>query len=142
VPWPDTQLALQQGTVDGLLTTYETAASAKLWESGVKTAFEDDQYFGYFVPIVSNAFWNKADPEIQKVLSTTWESMVAEGRTEAAKSQAEARQTMIDNGVEVTVPDPDKLATIRAGMVANEAALVKELGANPELYEQIKAALD
>lgn len=142
VPWPDTQLALQQGTVDGLLTTYETAASAKLWESGVRTAFEDDQYFGYFVPIVSNAFWDKADPELRQVLSATWESMVDEGRTEAAESQREARQTLIDNGVEITVPDPAELAQIRAAMVADEAALVEGLGASPELYDQIKAALD
>ena len=142
VPWPDTQLALQQGTVDGLLTTYETAASGKLWESGVKTAFEDNQYFGYFVPIVSNAFWDKADPDVKKVLADTWDSMVDQGRADAALSQSEARKTLIDNGVKVTVPDPAKLSEIRAGMVANEAALVKELSASPELYEKIKATVD
>ncbi|MFV0333054.1 MAG: TRAP transporter substrate-binding protein DctP [Tropicimonas sp.] len=142
VPWPDTQLALQQGAVDGLLTTYETAASAKLWESGVTTAFEDNQYFGYFVPIVSNAFWNKADPEVRDVLQTTWESMVDEGRTAAAQSQGAARQTLIENGVQITVPDPAELDSIRTEMIAGEDALVDDLGADPKLYEQIKAALD
>ncbi|MFV0492744.1 MAG: TRAP transporter substrate-binding protein DctP [Pseudorhodobacter sp.] len=141
VPWPDTPLALQQGTVDGLLTTFETAASAKLWESGVKTAFEDNQYFGYFVPIVSRAFWDKADPELQDLLSSTWEAMVGEGRAENAAAQATARQTLIDNGIVVTTPDREEQAGIREGMVADELDLVKQLGASTDLYEQVKAAL-
>ena len=48
----------------------------------------------------------------------------------------------VDAQGQVTVPDPDQLAEIRAGMVADEDALVSELGADPEFYATIKAALE
>lgn len=141
LPWPDTPLALQQGTVDGLLTTFETAASAKLWESGVTSAFEDNQYFGYFVPLVSKAFWDKAPEATKAILTDTWAAMIDEGRVAAAEAQTTARATLIKNGVTITAPDADSLAAQRATMVADEAALVKELGASNALYEQIKKEL-
>lgn len=141
LPWPDTPMALQQGTVDGLLTTYETAASGKLWEAGVTSAFEDNQYFGYFVPIVSNAFWDKASTEVRTLLTDTWESMVDEGRRASDEAQAAARDTLAANGVTITVPPAEELAAKRASMVASEAQLVNDLGASPELYARIKAAL-
>jgi TRAP-type C4-dicarboxylate transport system substrate-binding protein len=141
LPWPDTPLALQQGTVDGLLTTFESAASAKLYESGVKTAFEDNQYFGFFVPLVSNTFWHKAPDSVKELLNSTWADMIDDGRASAADAQLEARQTLIDNGVVITVPDAADVAATRAEMIANEPALVGELGSSMALYEAILAEL-
>jgi TRAP-type C4-dicarboxylate transport system substrate-binding protein len=141
VPWPDTPLALQQKTVDGLLTTFETAASAKLWEAGVKSALEDNQYYAFFIPLVSNVFWKKLSPANQKFLIDTWAAMVEEGRKTAQNEQLKARQRLIDNGVVITVPDPAVQAKWRAQMLKNEPALVKKLGASDALYQKIKAAM-
>lgn len=141
LPWPDTPLALQQGTVDGLLTTFETAASGKLWESGVTTAFEDNQYFGYFVPLVSKTFWSKASDKAKAALGDSWEAMVDQARADTAAAQAAARDTLAKNGVTITSPDPASLAAQRAKMVAGEAELVKEMGASAELYQKILTAL-
>ena len=41
VPWPDVPLAMSQGVMDGLVTTYESRFSSKLMDSGMKYAFED-----------------------------------------------------------------------------------------------------
>ena len=50
--WPDVPLALSQGTFDGLSSTDESLASAKLWESGVKYGFEDHEFVGFYVPMM------------------------------------------------------------------------------------------
>ena len=141
VPWPDTPLALQQGTVDGLLTTFETAASAKLWEAGVKTALEDNQYYAFFIPLVSKAFWTSTTEANRKLLTDTWAAMVEDGRKTAQDEQLKARQKLVEHGVVITVPDPAVQATWRAKMLAGEPALVKKLGASEALYTQIKAAM-
>lgn len=141
LPWPDTPLALQQGTVDGLLTTFETAASAKLWESGVTSAFEDNQYFGYFVPLVSKAFWNSASDKAKAALTDTWESMIDQARADTKAAQEAARDTLAKNGVTITSPDPASLAAQRAKMVAAEPELVKSLGADEALYQKILKAM-
>ena len=47
VPWPDLPVALKQRSVDGVLTTFATVASVRLWELGVNSAFVDNQYFAH-----------------------------------------------------------------------------------------------
>jgi len=51
-PWPDVPLALAQGTFDALSTTNESVESAKLFDSGLKYAFEDHQFLGFYIPMV------------------------------------------------------------------------------------------
>ncbi len=67
--WPNVPLALSQGTFDGLVSTNMSCASGQLWEAGVKHAFEDRQFIGEYVPLVSDTFWNKLTPDLQKTMS-------------------------------------------------------------------------
>lgn len=64
--WPDVPLALSQGTFDALTSTNESLASAKLWDSGVKYAFEDHSYFAMYVPLVANGFTTNYRPTCRK----------------------------------------------------------------------------
>lgn len=141
VPWPDTALALQQRTVDGLMTTFETAASAKLWEAGVAHAFENNQYFAQYVPMVSNVFWSAASPDVRSAITSTWEALVDEGRKAAAAAQTEARATLAKNGVTIVVPSAAELRTWRERMQKIEPELVKTLKIDPALHAKVVAAL-
>ena len=70
--WPDVPLALSQGTFDGLTSTDESLASAKLWDSGVKYGFEDHEFIGFYIPMVSDAFYNKLPPDLQQLVVKVW----------------------------------------------------------------------
>jgi TRAP-type transport system periplasmic protein len=63
--WPDVPLALSQGTFDGLSSTDESLASAKLWESGVKYGFADREFVGFYVAMISESFYKKLPPDLQ-----------------------------------------------------------------------------
>src|SRR6266852_1693892 len=68
-PLPNVALGLSQGTFDGLITSFETVASGQFWESGIRHAFEDHQFTGEYIPIVSLAFWQKLTPDLRQVFT-------------------------------------------------------------------------
>ena len=76
--WPDVPLALSQGTFDGLITTNESAFSAKLWEAGLKTSVQDRQNVDNYIPMVSEAFLHGLPAELRALLVDTWAQHVAE----------------------------------------------------------------
>ena len=84
IPWPDLPLALSQGVVDAVTTTNESAFTAKLWDSGLKYAFEDYQFFGQYVPMISLDFWNKQPKAVQEAIVAAWDVAVTEQRKMAA----------------------------------------------------------
>ena len=77
IAWPDVPQALQRNTVDGVLTTFESVRSAKLWDSGLKHAYEDNQAFFQYVPVMSKKAWDSLPEDIQTLIVETWE---AQGR--------------------------------------------------------------
>jgi len=95
IPYPDLPMALSQGVVDGVATTHESIATAKLWDSGIKYGFEDNQYMAQYVPMISLDFWNKQSKEIQAAITSAWKTAATEERGIAAQAQANARQQMI-----------------------------------------------
>src|SRR5947209_2568173 len=97
--WPDVPLALSQGTFDALSSTNESVASAKLWDSGVKHAFEDHEFFGMYVPLVSTSFYNKLPPDLQKLVVDTWTKNIAKWRTDAAAAQKHGRDEDEQHGI-------------------------------------------
>ncbi len=59
--WPNVPLALSQGTFDGFVSTNESCATAKLWEAGVKYSYQDHQYVGQYMPMISAGVLGEAD---------------------------------------------------------------------------------
>jgi TRAP-type transport system periplasmic protein len=127
IPWPDLPLALSQGVVDAVTTTHESAFTAKLWDSGLKYSFEDFQFFGQYVPMVSLDFWNKQPKDIQNALTAAWDAVVGEQRKMAAQAQIDAREVLIKNGVKMAGPSPAEIVAARKRLMAVQADLVKEM---------------
>ena len=70
--WPDVPLAMSQGTFDGLISSNESANSAKLFDSGLRYSLQDKQGMGLYVPMVNPAFWQKIGPKLQETMVKLW----------------------------------------------------------------------
>lgn len=139
--WPDVPLALSQGTFDALFTTNESVKSAKLWDSGVKYGLQDHQFFAQYIPMVSEAFWTKLGPELQKTVTDMWAAKIDGWRKDMAVSQAKSVEIMKKAGVKVVAPDAATLEATRKRLMTTQDAVTKELKLDPALVAQANAAL-
>ncbi len=137
--WPDVPLALSQGTFDGLCSTDESLASAKLWDSGVKYGFEDHEFIGFYIPMVSDSFYAKLPPDLQKLVVDVWQENIAGYRSNMEAAQTLARKTLEANGIVFVSPPESALADIRRRMMPMEDAVAKELRITPGLQKQVEA---
>jgi len=138
--WPDVPLALSQGTFDALFTTNESVKSAKLWDSGVKYSLQDYQFFAQYIPMMSEAFWQKLGPDLQKIVTTAWASKIDGWRKDMAASQAESVDIMKKAGVTVVAPDAATIEATRKKLMMTQDVVVKELKLDKALVDKANAA--
>ena len=131
--WPNVPLALSQGTFDGFVSTNESVATAKLWEAGVKYSYQDHQYVGQYMPMISGTFWAKLSPAVQKTMVDLWAANIATYRANAATSQEHGRKQMADGGVVFTDPSQDVLNAARKKLQADVASLASAAKLSPEI---------
>jgi TRAP-type C4-dicarboxylate transport system substrate-binding protein len=141
IPFPDLPLAMSQGVVDGVSTTHESAASAKLYDSGLKYAFEDNQYMGQYVPMVNRDFWNRLSPDVQKGIVEAWETAASKQRVMAEKAQIDARETLVKHGVKMAQPAPEAAVAMRKTLMALQDGLVKDMKIDADAVEIAKEEL-
>jgi len=135
IPFPDLPLAMSQGVIDGVATTHESAASAKLYDSGLKFGFEDNQFMGQYVPMVNQDFWNKQPKDVQKAILESWEFAVTKQREMAAAAQIEARETLMKHGVKMAQPSPAAAAAMRKSLMPIQPGVVKDMKMDEEAVE-------
>jgi TRAP-type C4-dicarboxylate transport system substrate-binding protein len=138
IPWPDLSEHIMQDKVDGILTTYETVKSAKLWEAGIQSVFEDRQYFPQYIPLVRASFWERLPLDIQETMMETWKQNIVDSRMLAAASQKQAKETLVKNKVAVFIPEPEKTELWRNKLLLLQDGFVQQLGIDPELVRQIQ----
>ncbi|WP_019934526.1 TRAP transporter substrate-binding protein DctP [Oceanimonas smirnovii] len=141
IPWPDVPNALARGRVQGLLSTHETVRSAALWTRGIRYGFEDHEYFAQYVPMISRDFWQSLPADLQQQVRHSWEQIVDDQRTAAASAQQQARQALLQNGIEIVTPDADTLAEWRRIARRLEPAIIKEMNIDTELVQQAQQAV-
>lgn len=142
VAWPDLPRAVEDGMVDGILTTHETVASGDLRRLGVTSAFEDHQYFAQYVPLVAGGFWRRLPPDLRRLMEEVWEENVPAARRDAALAQAEARARLAAEGVAITAPAPQLLALQRRRMIPLQPAMIEALAIDRALVERAMALLE
>jgi TRAP-type C4-dicarboxylate transport system substrate-binding protein len=140
--WPNVPLALSQGTFDGFVSTNESCASAKLWEAGVKYSYQDHQYVGQYMPMISGGFWAKMSPDIQKTMISVWAENIAAYRTHSAALQEEARKTMEKNGVTFTDPAQSILDASRKAQQADVASLISAAKLSPDVVKAVENSVN
>ncbi|WP_051340794.1 TRAP transporter substrate-binding protein DctP [Azospirillum halopraeferens] len=142
VPWTELPDALRTRRIDGLLSTHATVVSAELWRQGVRHAFEDRAYFSHYVPLVSRYLWDRLPPDLQDLLTATWEEQVDTARRDTAAAQEEARRVLSENGVMLVTPPPEVLASWRERLRDRQDAWVAATGMDPAIVDAFAAALD
>jgi len=140
-PLPAVALALSQGTFDGLITSFETIASGKYWEAGIRHALEDHQFVGEYIPVVSLAFWRKLSPDLQQILTDLWRQNIATYRANMADAQARARELVREHGVTVVVPTAGDLYLMRREMLAAQDEMSRLSKISPEMLAAVSAEI-
>jgi TRAP-type C4-dicarboxylate transport system substrate-binding protein len=136
--WPNVPLALSQGTFDAFVSTDESCNSAKLWEAGVKYSYADHQFMGQYIPMMSKAFTAKLAPAQLKLMTDLWAANIADYRTGAATSQANARGILEKNGVKFHDPSADESGAVRTAMLGDIDSLIKDAKLSPEIVGLVK----
>ncbi|WP_422477952.1 TRAP transporter substrate-binding protein DctP [Pleomorphochaeta sp. DL1XJH-081] len=134
IAWSDFPNALDRGTVDGVLTSYETLASARLWERGITSVYEDRQYFAQYIPIASGLFWDRLDSATQSIILDAWDEVVDTARRNATIAQNSARLAMMRNGLTVTVVGAGQLEKTRQTLQLHEDGIARQMGIASDLY--------
>lgn len=144
VPWPDVPLAMSQGVMDGLLTTYESSRSSKLMDSGMKYAFEDNNQLNQYVPMIRQNFWDDQPADIQKAILQAWDVASKWQRSKALGAQEAAKKELMGNGLEVIVPTTAQIDDARIELMTIQDELVKDMKIDPDVakqaYDNLKAA--
>jgi len=132
IAWPDVPRSLQQGLVTGLLTSYESVRSAALWEFGVLYAFEDNQYFAQYVPMISRPFWDSLTAEAQRIITDSWEEAAAAQRIAAEQAQRSAKEAALANGILISIPRQEVSASMRDVLKGRELRIAEQMRISSE----------
>lgn len=132
-PWPKVKTALGQGEFGGLITTNESAFSARLWEVGVKTSIQDQQNVNNYVPLINEAFFTALPGDLQALMVDIWMRNVETYRTAMLDAQEQALSGLRAQGVVDATPPDEQIATLREAMLAEQSKLIKELRLSAEL---------
>jgi TRAP-type C4-dicarboxylate transport system substrate-binding protein len=135
IAWPDLPPKLTQGVVEGVLTSFETVASAGLQDNGIRYAFADRQYFPQYVPMIRRDFWDRMPSDLRAIILRTWEQHVDGARKAAAEAQMAARTTLSKSGVVITEPEPADLRKWRKILMARQAEMARKMQIDPDLLD-------
>lgn len=138
----DLPQALQRGTVDGFWSTHETVRSSKLWDAGVKYAFEDRQGYAQYIPMINGKTWKSLPVDLQKLITDTWEGMIDRARILAQETQATAQKINAEHGIESIIPDTEDSLQMRQKLLDSQPALIKELKMDAEYVASVQAAVE
>lgn len=141
VAWPDLEAVMQQGRIDGLLTTFETAVSGALQEKGVRYCVEVNAYFAQYIPVISRGFWKALPKDLQRDIHASWESVVDSARAEAQGAQDAARKLLVQRGVQVVKLNRDEMTAWRKQASSSQSELAGKLNIPASLVaEAVKQA--
>jgi TRAP-type C4-dicarboxylate transport system substrate-binding protein len=133
--WPDVPLALSQGTFDGLITTNESIASAKLWEAGVRFSLQDHNSFAAYIPMLSHTFWAALPADLQTLMTSLWADNIPTYRANMLGAQDRARAAMESHGVKFAEVTPAQAKQVRDDMLKQQDDVAKELKVSPEIQK-------
>src|SRR5471032_3054842 len=136
--WPNVPLSLSQGTFDALISSDESINSAKLWEAGVKFSYVDNQFLAQYIPMVSNACWEKLSKAHQTLMTDLWASNIAAYDKGSVDSQARARGILEKNGVKFHDASARELATTRTAMIDGVESLIKDAKLSSEIVKLVR----
>lgn len=142
LPFGDVPLALSQGALDGINSTFETVRSGKLWDSGLSYAYADQGEVLFYVPMISKKFWDRSPQDVRDAIIEAWGAAAANVGAFSEQRQADARREFEAGGGQVVDADAAELTKSRDAMLPDLNRLAVELNIDPDLIALAMAAVE
>ncbi|WP_246022209.1 TRAP transporter substrate-binding protein DctP [Pararhodobacter zhoushanensis] len=144
VATPRTEIVLQltQGQIQGLGSVTDlTISGGRLWEAGIRYAFNDNAGWGVYIPLVSARTLDAMTEEQRGVINQAWAQVVGWARDASAEELEHARATNEENGITYADPSDEMIAAMRTQMMDLQPAIVDASGMNADFVGRVAAAL-
>jgi tripartite ATP-independent transporter DctP family solute receptor len=140
MPWTDIYVALQTGAIDGMEASPQMIQPSRFQEQAKYYTVTGHIDPGYYL-LVSESYWQKLPPDLQKILESSAMDAFAELRENSIKIWEEYAQKMKAEGVEfIELKDYDKWAK---SVETFRVDYAKKLGpAAPPLFDKVKASVE
>ena len=96
---------------------------------------------GFYMPIVSHAYWDQLSAEQQTLFRETWAEFVPGQREDAARQQEEARATLEAAGMVFVEQPAEEAAALRERLAGAQERMISDLGINDEVMTLARDAL-
>jgi C4-dicarboxylate-binding protein DctP len=134
-----------RGTVDGLITSYASAHSAKLVEAGLTYSVSDRQCMLHYCPMVSKKFWNSLPDDMRKLFVDVWNDHVPAQRAKAREMQKDGEDKIEagykKKGGSIWRPSPSTLKRWRERVMPAQEKLIEQLKLDRDLVAKAAAML-
>ncbi len=141
-PRSETVIQLSQGQVDGLgLMTDLTISGGKLWDAGIRYAFRDTSGWGFYMPLVSGASWNRLTESQRDAVRLGWQEAAAWARDYTAAELERGIAANLENGISSHSPSPEDQQRMRERLMAEQDALVGQGRMDPDFVARVQARL-
>ena len=141
VPFPDVPLALSQGNLDAIQSTFETVRSARLWDAGLRHCLEDNANFLQYIPMLSNGAARRIPPTHRQTLFRTWSAHAIAARELANRVQREAYAEIEAAGVACRRVTATPCDPMRERLEAASRAVAMSAGMDMQLVEDAVRAV-
>jgi len=138
IPWPDVPMAMVQGTVDGLIVTFKSFESAKLWETGTLYATECNEWYVTYIPMMNGKFWRSLPKDLKKIILDTWEEHADMQRAISDYEQNKAEGIMKKHGVKIAYPDQKELGRWRAQAMTLQDQVINKVGMDRNFVKEVQ----
>ncbi|MCW1932871.1 TRAP transporter substrate-binding protein DctP [Pararhodobacter zhoushanensis] len=144
VATPRTEIVLQltQGQIQGLGSVTDlTISGGRLWEAGIRHAFNDNAGWGVYIPLASARTLDAMTEEQRGVINQAWAQVVGWARDASAEELEHARATNEENGITYADPSDEMIGAMRAQMMDLQPGIVEASGMDADFVGRVAAAL-
>lgn len=141
---PRTEIVLQlsQGQIDGLGSMTDlTISGGKLWEAGIRYAFRDAAGWGVYIPLVSQATWDRLSPDQRDAVRLGWEEVEGWARSYTAAELDNGIEINRENGITSFSPSPEEQRRMRERLLAEQSMLVERGRMDADFVARVQARL-
>jgi TRAP-type C4-dicarboxylate transport system substrate-binding protein len=136
IDWADLPLELKRKNIAFILSDYDSINSTKLYEYGIKSGYEDFQFFGQYIPLMSQRFWDTLTLKEQVIVQQAWQESVRYAKRDSLVAQLNAKENLIAKGIKIKTADDTILKITRDNLLLKEEDIVKALNISDALYNE------
>lgn len=135
IPGSDVPLAMQQGTVDAMMSGPDNVYNNKYWDAGVQHGFWDGGIIGFLAPVVNKGYWDSLTTEEQDLFKAAWDEITVEQRQTVIAEEADFLAKLAEHGIVSVAASEEDVARANEAMMAIQPDIIEKLEISPEIVE-------